>query len=49
VRQAVEQFADYIRGETLCAELGLKALDGVAAEESTLAGKTLKQYVEIVK
>ena len=49
VRQAVERFGDYIRGETLCAELTLQPIAGVTAEESSLAGKPLGLYVKVLK
>ena len=48
LNDAVKQFIDYIRGETLAVELGLKAVDGSEPVELKLAGYEIKLYVKVV-
>ncbi len=49
IAQAVQEFGDEIKGETLCVELSGKPIAGATPEESTLAGKPLALYVEVVR
>jgi isoleucyl-tRNA synthetase len=49
IAQAVQEFGDEIKGETLCVELNGKPIAGVTPDESTLAGKPLALYVEVVR
>ena len=46
LRAAIEQFADYIRGETLAVELVLHALPGVEPVAVEIAGESVRLYVE---
>jgi isoleucyl-tRNA synthetase len=48
VRAAVEQFEDYIRGETLAASLNFHALPGVAPADGKIAGSAVRIYVQVV-
>ncbi len=43
---AIEQFADYIRGETLATELHSEPLPGVEPVEAKVAGEIVELYVE---
>ncbi len=43
---SAEQFAEYIRGETLAVEIAATPLDGVAPVEAKAAGETIDLYVE---
>lgn len=49
IAQAVQEFGDEIKGETLCVELNGKPIAGVTPDESSLAGKPLALYVEVVR
>jgi isoleucyl-tRNA synthetase len=49
IAQAVQEFGDEIKDETLCVELNGKPIAGVTPDESTLAGKPLALYVEVVR
>lgn len=48
IRRAVEQFSDYICGETLAAQLKLSAIQGIEAEETKLGEETLNLYVKVI-
>ncbi len=47
LRTAIEQFRDYIAGETLAVEIKLGPLPGVEAAEIDLAGHAVKLYVKV--
>jgi isoleucyl-tRNA synthetase len=49
IRRAVEQFNDYIRGETLAIRLKLGPIDGVEPVEVKIGDDTLQLYVRTVK
>jgi isoleucyl-tRNA synthetase len=49
VQGALQQFGDYIRGETLAAELTSEKIDGVASTEIKVSGIVLQVYVKVVK
>jgi isoleucyl-tRNA synthetase len=49
ISSAIEQFAEYIRGETLAVELKLGAIDGVDPIEIKLGSATIRLYVKVVK
>ena len=49
IQQAVKQFGDYIRGETLANELRLAAIDGVTPTETKVGAAILRTYVKVVK
>ena len=49
IKRAVEQFGDYIRGETLAIVLKLGPLDGVEPLEVKIGDEVLKLYIRIVK
>src|SRR5262249_40232348 len=47
IRRALEQFADYIRGETLAVTIKLGPLDGVEPIEFKIGDEMLKIYVRV--
>jgi isoleucyl-tRNA synthetase len=49
IRRAIEQFGDYIRGETLAASLKLAALEGVEPTEVKVGDDAMQLFVRIVK
>ncbi len=49
IRRAVEQFADYIKGETLATVLQSTALEGVEPTEIKVGDDAMHVYVRIVK
>ncbi len=49
IRRAVEQFSDYIKGETLATVLQSAALDGAEPTEVKVGDDTMHVYVRIVK
>ena len=49
LRAAAEQFADYIRGETLAVEFGFEPLAGVEPVELDVAGFAVTLYVKVDK
>ena len=49
IRRAVEQFADYIQGETLATVLKAGSLEGVEPTEVKVGDETLRLFVRIVK
>jgi isoleucyl-tRNA synthetase len=48
IRRAVEQFGDYIKGETLATALKIGPLDGAEPTEVKIGEETLQLYVRIV-
>jgi hypothetical protein len=48
VREAVEQFGDMIRGETLATESRLSALDGAEPVELGLGDASVQIYVAVL-
>ena len=49
IKKAVEEFADYIRSETLCVELHTKPIADVEGVEMNLGGHALALFVKVVK
>ncbi len=46
---AIEQFRDYLQGETLAVEIVFDALPGVAGIESKVGDYTMKLFIQVVK
>ena len=49
LRQAAEQFMEYVRGETLAARLGFEPLAGIDSVELDTAGFAMSLYVKVDK
>jgi isoleucyl-tRNA synthetase len=49
IRRAIEQFGDYIRGETLATVLRMGAIEGAEASEMKLGDDVAQLYVRIAK
>src|SRR5262249_23295725 len=49
IRRAIEQFADYIRGETLAIVLKLGQIEGSQPIEIKLGEETAQLYIKIIR